>query len=315
MKNLDLPNIGQEPNDKKGDNLRKAFQKSNQADLDLKEAIENISVAEDEEITLVMEPGESLGGKSSGDVVAISKSMNLNDLIKELGVKTLNSTAPTANLTSNPPASDKYEIGEVLNINFGIQYSRGDHEANSYTDFKVQKNNVELGSLSDSINVSQNAVTYKGSFDYPEFTPTNKATIPAADDKNTNSGSNKSFSGIYPFYYWVSDNQETSIPNNATKLMSGSLQRVGNGKVSINFGNSDFKYLHIAYPASYNTKKTWKENELNQGDIGSASDLFGAATTNSESSKDTPSRWSNVNYKIHSTNSKTSFAGSIEIDD
>ena len=111
---------------------------------------------------------------------------------------------------------------------------------------------------------------------------------------------------IYPIFYGVANSQPTAnqaLINGGTKAIVTST-----GTLNITFGGSG-QYLWFAHPALNPTKTKWYVNALNNGNIGSISDLFNAPTTVSI----TTVMWAGVSYKVYISNIPTTTSGNMEL--
>jgi hypothetical protein len=82
------------------------------------------------------------------------------------------------------------------------------------------------------------------------------------------------------------------------------------GTITVNFGAND-EYLWFATPALSTTKTKWFVTALNNGDIGSVTDLFNAPTT---ISVDSPvALWAGVPYKFYISNYPTTTLAPMEL--
>lgn len=118
--------------------------------------------------------------------------------------------------------------------------------------------------------------------------------------------------GIYPYFWGVSDTL-LSVSQIKSIIESGNSNKVllpSSGTISIIF-NTVSHYLWFAHDASKTTKTKWYVTALNQGYIGSPTDLFGEvnlSTINSPSDY-----WNNKQFKIYRSNYATSLDTIIEL--
>ena len=114
------------------------------------------------------------------------------------------------------------------------------------------------------------------------------------------------FQGIYPIFYSVSNTPPVAnqaLINTSTKSVLPS-----DGTLNIEFGAVG-QYLWFAHPASMPTKTKWYVNALNNGNIGTISDLFNAPTTVNI----TTALWNGIAYKIYISNNPTTTTGNMEL--
>lgn len=127
---------------------------------------------------------------------------------------------------------------------------------------------------------------------------------------NTNSigfnSNNYAVNSIYPIFYSVSNTPPVA---NQALINSGLKQVVpSDGTLNITFGAVG-QYLWFAHPASMPTKTKWYVNALNNGNIGTISDLFNAPTTVNI----TTALWNGISYKIYISNNPTTTTGTMEL--
>jgi hypothetical protein len=179
-------------------------------------------------------------------------------------------------------------------------------------------------SFTDSFVVVSGATNWKGEGDYQAGLPkqNNKGVTDtrAAAVRNTNapqaasnnfSTSNQSVTGIYPYFWGVSNTQPTAA-SIAAAIAAGTANKVltdASGTVTVTFAASA-KFLWMVHAASYTTKTKWFNTALNNGNIGSPTDLFGPVVTQAVNSPN--GFWSGVNFKMYISTFATSTTGSIE---
>ncbi len=123
--------------------------------------------------------------------------------------------------------------------------------------------------------------------------------------------SSPSITGIYP-YFWGVSVTEPSLGEIATAIQNGTANKVvasASGTVTVNF-NASGRYLWMAHYAEYDTKQKWYISALNNGDIGSASDLFGVVSTRLVDSPD--NYWSDKLFKVYRSTFATSVSSDLE---
>jgi hypothetical protein len=117
---------------------------------------------------------------------------------------------------------------------------------------------------------------------------------------------NFTVNSIYPIFYGVANSQPTA---NQALINSGTKSVVqSTGTLNVTFGASG-QFLWFAHPASNTTKTKWYVNALNNGNIGTISDLFNAPTTVSV----TTVLWAGVSYNIYISNFATTTVGNMEL--
>jgi len=117
---------------------------------------------------------------------------------------------------------------------------------------------------------------------------------------SSNFGSvNRTITGLYPYYYFKSSSPITTA-SMVTAIENGTATASvasASGTLSIPY-NVSSQYLAVAYPATNTTKTKYYVTALDNGAI---TVVFNAVAT---SSVDSPtSLWSNISYKIHTSNS------------
>jgi len=125
-----------------------------------------------------------------------------------------------------------------------------------------------------------------------------RSTSAPQSASTTLASSNINFTGLYPYFYGVSDNS-VDFTDVATLIQSGSGTKVlasGAGGLSMVF-NADGQWCWFAIFSPFATKTNWFENILNQGTIGGVTDLFSAPTTLPVSSAS--GYWSAIDFKIY----------------
>lgn len=107
--------------------------------------------------------------------------------------------------------------------------------------------------------------------------------------------------GILPYFF----GKTSSLPTVNQALIDSGTKAVAlsNGNITVNF-NATSEYLWFAIPETSTSKTVWYVNALNNGSIGSPSDLFGAFTALSVDS----AIWTDQNYKVYVSNYPTSVA-------
>lgn len=110
-----------------------------------------------------------------------------------------------------------------------------------------------------------------------------------------------------PYYWGVSDTQlnANEIEHLILTNQCNSVFNYPNGDIEIVW-NAHGKYLWIAYEAYYQNKTSWFNTNINQGNIGLGSDLFGQPTQFLLSTQTF-----SVMYKFYITNYATATSGSM----
>lgn len=130
----------------------------------------------------------------------------------------------------------------------------------------------------------------------------------------SDSTSSPSITGVYPYFWGVS-----SVPVTAADVAalvaggSGSSNKVvvSSANTLIVTFNASAQYLWFAHPASSTAKTKWYNTVINNGNIGSPSDLFGASATQPFSSAE--GYWSGISYRVYVSNYATTTGGAMEL--
>lgn len=130
----------------------------------------------------------------------------------------------------------------------------------------------------------------------------------------TDSTSSPSITGVYPYFWGVSDTG-LSPAQIAGLVVSGGAQsnkvvEASTGTISITF-DASAKYIWFAHPSVSPTKTRWYSTTINNGDIGSPTGLFGASATELFDSFE--GYWSGVNYRVYVSNYATTTSGVMEL--
>lgn len=113
---------------------------------------------------------------------------------------------------------------------------------------------------------------------------------------------------LYPYFYGVSNtipSVSQSTINSGTKVVASS-----NSTINITF-NATVQYLWFAIPTTSTAKTRWFVDTLNQGNIGTPTDLFGAPTVFNINSP--TGLWSNVSYRMYISNFQTTTNGVMQL--
>ncbi|MEJ1242102.1 hypothetical protein WBG78_28400 [Chryseolinea sp. T2] len=264
----------------------------------------------------------SLGGITAGYIMT---GKTYGQILEKLLVPTLNPTltAPSSTFTDNVAAT--FEVGSSQNITFTATFSRGSiSPAYGTSGFRsglptkyVYTGSGIAGQVSSSSLSNNRSLT-----GYTILAGSNTWTASVAysvgEQPKDSSGANYStplasgatspqsntITGIYPYFYGKSSTLPTA--NNA--LVTGGTKVVASSSGSINISfNASSEYLWFAHPSSVTTKTAWSISALNNGAIGSGSDLFNAPSTVSV----TTVLWSGVNYKVYLSNYATSTGSDV----
>jgi hypothetical protein len=119
----------------------------------------------------------------------------------------------------------------------------------------------------------------------------------------------KSITGIYPYFWGVSNTAPTAA-SIASAIAAGSTNKVvsdAGSSITITF-NASGQYVWFATAASYADKTTWYNTPLNNGTIGPGQFILSPVTQNVNSPN---GYWSTVSFKIYISGYATTTSGSI----
>lgn len=249
----------------------------------------------------------TLGGISDGDSFN-----NVYDFIQALIVKSVPPvfTNPTVSLNI---ANQTLEVGTVYNQAITATFTQND--GGNLTTLLIDRGGTALE------NGNTSPITYNENFTLPfgNTVYTASASYEAGPVKNDNLGNpsgnlppgtitfSRTISTTYPRFYGKSTTPVTgtSVKNLIESLgfYTKNLFVGGNATYQVDYGASS-EYLWYAEPVNITEKTRWFISELNQGDIGGASNLFSTPETITLNSPD--SLWSGVSYRVYFTNFATS---------
>ncbi len=246
--------------------------------------------------------GKSLG-KLVGSGTYPAEGKTHDQFLREIAVEYI---APVFNSFSVAAQPTTVEVGTVLSgaktFNWGITLNNGviptidifDNTANALLVNTPNDGSQSQEITTKALNSSGATQSWKG---------IGKNT--AGADINS---ANFVVSALYPIFYGKSAVKPTAnqaLINAATKSVVAST-----GTVNITFAASG-EFIFFAIPAISASKTKWFVTELNQGSIGSISDLFGAETI---LEIDSPTvMWEGVEYKIYISNYATTTAGAMQL--
>jgi hypothetical protein len=137
-------------------------------------------------------------------------------------------------------------------------------------------------------------------------------TVNTPQAAGSTSSSSVTFNGIYPIF-WGTASTQLSPAQIASAIVGGTANKIllpASGTITVPYNNSSSLYLWVAYLAVNTTKTKWFNTTLNQGNIGTVTDLFGAVQTVNVTSPD--AYWSGISFKTHVSNFTTIVNGNIE---
>lgn len=197
------------------------------------------------------------------------------------------------------------EVGEVLSgtkiFNWGTT-NNGNIIANTLVITDVTSNTVLGSSLANDGTESLNIGTIVNTSPI-----TRNWNIKGTNTKNLDFTSNNfTVNSIYSFFFGISN----TVPTANQALINSGIKSVAQstGTLNVTFGANN-QYLWFAHPASNTTKTKWFVNALNNGNIGTISDLFNAPINVSI----TTVLWVGVLYKVYISNFPTTTTGNMEL--
>lgn len=237
------------------------------------EQIENLEIPESGNSTInkdITITGVNVGNLKDGDV--ISEGTSLTELLERMLRKTIGVRAvkPSVTLTG-ASLGNTYEVGTVLDLTFGYNYTDGKFEGESGYSYSINagcenetvayfKNNNALNSSSDKLTVVEGNTSYKVTVNYSSstVTPINNIgenvsiTIPAGSVSDT-----KNIKGAYKYFMGYSskisydqfDSEDVRALTVKSGYINGTTSVVGSTAIKSN-GTS----IVIACPATCNLK-------------------------------------------------------------
>lgn len=214
------------------------------------------------------------------------------------------------------PSFSSFNVGVVSPIEVGIPVSSAQTfswgfnnvanvSANTMSIIDVNNNNNVIKS---GLSIASPATITVGSI--TNTIPINYSWKGQATDTNSNplTSGLATISSIYPYFYGVSTTPPVA---NQTLINSGTKQVIASsGNINITFGAS-LQYLWFAIPQSSTDKTKWYVDALNNGSIGTSTDLFNndvIVSVNSPSAL-----WNGVNYRIYISNYATTTSGNMQM--
>lgn len=277
-----------------------AYSASIQNELNLKLNSSEFLFTED--IPVVLSGGKTLGKYVNGDTIPSTGRTPL-EVISLLATEYLLPTFSSFSVN----ISSLLEVGTALSGNKTFSWATTNSS-------NVAANSLLIRDVTSST-VLGSGLANDGSGILDIGTITNTTPITRnwrIEGTNTNSGSfqsnNYTVNSIYPVFYGVSNSAPTanqSLIDSGTKTVVNST-----GTINITFGASG-QYLWFAHPASSTTKTKWYVNALDNGNIGTISDLFNTPST---VSTDSPTvLWNGISYKIYISNTPVNTTGNMEL--
>jgi len=228
---------------------------------------------------------DDVGGVDSGTNVDNLTGLTISEVFDLIFFPPSN---PTASLSGSEVKT--LEVGTSISPVLTGTFNQG--SAGSLLSISLEKDNVEIATVNPYTDVGLTSVT-PDTFVY-DMTFTYDADILPAGSITTN---NVNYSFIYPIFYGISS--DNSI--DAADIIAGTKVVSSDTTPTVTFNSTSSDYIWIAVPSSFGTFDSWFVNALNQGAIGTISDLFNAPSVVSV----TTVNWSGINYELYVSNFST----------
>lgn len=244
---------------------------------------------------------EDVGGLNAGTPVSVLTGNPISQILDQLlfPVAGANYTQPTAALGASP-AAGLIKVGNSISPSLTAVFTQND--AGAETLYELLKDGIFLTSDNPAIDVGvvsnvPDNVTYQARFtfaDGPILNDSQGNPDPANQIlAGTVLSSIRTYQWIYPYFWGVTVNPGAIDPATGNEI----LATVGN-EITIDFQSTNNQYLWFAVPANEPAFTSWLVTQLNQGNIGSPSDLFGAPSVIQISS----GNFANVDYDFYISN-------------
>lgn len=261
----------------------------------------------------------------------IPAGMTITEFVQELLTDTFypTYTVPTFSLSDNQ--ANWQEIGTEVNLVLTYNFNRGsinwllvwgvwqpatfqDYRAGIANNYTIDGNVLWLTNSLTIPNYTLLATqTFNGTVDYDQWpqpldSDDNNYGTPLAAWSNTKS---TTITAIYPYFRGKVSGGSKPTANQAlidsgTKVVSGS-----NGTITVSFASDATDWIWFAIPQTSTSKTKWYVDAINNGDIWTPSDLFGAEDL---VSIDSPTLlWNGVTYKIYVSNYQTEVVSPMEL--
>lgn len=251
---------------------------------------------------VVLASGKTLGKYTNGQTI-LSAGKTFEEVIKDIALEYL---SPAFSSFSIIEQASIVEVGTTLSGSKTFTWSISNPTNVKPNTVSIFDNNTSSNLGSGLANDGSEVIALNGNtLNANNATQSWKIKAQNTKDEIFESG-NIVVTAIYPIFYGKSNSQPTA--NQA--LIDGGTKAIvaSTGTLNITFGASG-QYLWFAHPALNPTKTKWHVNALNNGNIGSISDLFNAPTTVSI----TTVMWAGVSYKVYISNIPTTTSGNMEL--
>ena len=220
-------------------------------------------------------------------------------------------TSPSSSITN---VTNTYEIGSSQTISITQTFNQGD--GGSKISETINKNSSVVSTNStffENLVISSGVTIYNGSVIYNQGNcKVNNIGILDCVGRivsGTTTSTNRIITGIYPVFYYKSTTPitDTIMVNAITGGTASKLVVSSTGTITLPF-NLSSQYMGVAYPSTSTTKTVYYVTAL---DTGSITGLFPNLYTLNINSP--YGYWSNVSYKIHTSNIINNSAANIEL--
>lgn len=273
----------------------------------------------------------AVGGASAGTAASVWKTKSVIEILDDILFPTINASSATRSVVLGVSGGGgTLEVGTTTARALTATFSRGTitngdgtsgpplvGEATQYT--FTGTNISSTSQASNILSLGSPAIVF-GTNNWAVTVNYDAGTGPYYDNKGnigsnlnalrvagtiSDSASDPTINGIYPYFWGVSDTQLTTAQI-ISAIGEGSANKVvsiASGTITITFNATTAKFLWFAHDASYTTKTVWFVSALNTGNIGGTTNLFGSAQTSNLNSP--TSLWSSRSFKFYSTNYAT----------
>lgn len=268
-----------------------------------------------------------VGGINAGDILTGKTAFQLFEQLLVPAIPAV-VTPPDNTFVKSSPSASQFEVGQTIGLTFNATFSRGlinplyfgtppyssvprSGLPNTYT---YTGTGLPVSVSSALLTNTQTIASYgvlAGSQSWTNTVSYASGATPVYDSKgtvispalaaNTTSVKTISITGIYPYFYGISDTAPvagTALLGTGTKMVTTSTV-----DVTVNF-NASAKYLWLAIPTSTPKNKWYGSNAPTTNTESIPGGLFNAPTTASVNSP--TSLWTGINYDFYISNYKTS---------
>lgn len=209
--------------------------------------------------------------------------------------------APVSNLSALPLTAEQ---GSPVPINITQTFTQND--AGTKVSETIKKDGLTVSTTSSFIETLtlNSATVYSGTVTYADgVIKNNNLNQPDATGRilaGTVNSPSKTITPLLPFFYGVFN----TVQNLSTLALTGLSKTVADSNSTITANvNAVDQFIVIAIPNSSTIKTKWYVNDLNQGNIGGATNLFSDSVTSPKNSPD--GYWGGITYRLYQTNYKT----------